>query len=129
MRNRQKFVIIPGILLISIGLAWINSSNTVYAQLATQAPPTQAMATVTGTPAGAMITVNADQDQINVRECPNTTTCGIIGVLLPGQQLPALGRSPGGEWIMIQYPHPPDGTAWVHSSLVTVSPGFLQIIF
>jgi hypothetical protein len=100
----------------------------VQAQQITPVIPTVSMATVTGTPIGPFITVNADQDQINVRECPNTTTCSIIGVLLPGETRPAKGRSVGGEWILIEYPYPPNGVAWVHSSLVTVSPGFLPVV-
>jgi hypothetical protein len=106
----------------------VNGLVDVQAQQLTPVIPTAAMATVTGTPTGPYITVNADQDQINVRECPNTTTCSIIGVLLPGETRPAKGRSPGGEWIMIEYPFPPNGVAWVHSSLVTVSQGFLNVI-
>jgi hypothetical protein len=102
--------------------------SMVFAQQPTPFIPTAAIATVTGTPEGPVATVNADQDQINVRECPNATTCAKIGVLLAGQQVPAKGRSVGGEWIMIEYPGVPSGRAWVHSSLVTLSPGFLPII-
>jgi hypothetical protein len=115
------------VVLVSLLLAGFRLID-VQAQQNTPAAPTVAIPTVTGTPTGPFITVNADQDQINVRECPNTTTCAIIGVLLPGETRPAKGRSPGGEWIMIEYPFPPNGVAWVHSSLVTVSPGFLTVI-
>ena len=127
MRRLRILIIFLSILLFSM-IVIPFSSSVVKAQQITPNIPTAALATVTGTPTGATITVNADQDQINVRECPNTTTCAIIGVLLPGQQLPAIGRSKGGDWIMIEYPHPPNGVAWVHSSLVTVSPGFLPIV-
>lgn len=133
-KTREQVLRKKGILLINISFLFaalifiLISSGEVQAQQISPNVPTAALATVTGTPTGPMITVNADQDQINVRECPNTTTCSIIGVLLPGQQVPAKGRSPGGEWILIAYPHPPNGVAWVHSSLVTVSPGFLPVV-
>ncbi len=100
----------------------------VNAQQVTPFIPTQSLPTVTGTPQGPIATVNSDQDQINVRECPNATTCAKVGVLLAGQQVPAKGRSVGGEWIQIEYPGIPGGLAWVHSSLVTLSPGYLPIV-
>ena len=50
-----------------------------------------------------------------------------MGVLIAGQQLPALGRSFGGLWIEIIYPGGPDGVAWVYSPLVELS-GSLPIV-
>lgn len=85
--------------------------------------PTGSVPTVTGTPAGAYITVNLDQDQINVRGGPSTYKYPIIGVLLAGQQAPALGRSPGGDWIQIQYPGVPGSVAWAYAPLVRLSQG------
>ncbi len=125
---RRIYVLALLILLIGfIGFVPV-PGNQVFAQQATPFIPTEAMATVTGTPVGPMATVNADQDQINVRECPNATTCAKVGVLLAGQRVPAKGRSVGGEWIMIEYPGVIGGIAWVHSSLVTITPGFLPIV-
>jgi hypothetical protein len=89
---------------------------------------TKVVPTVTGTPIGTFITVNGENDQINIRECPNTTTCKIVGVLLAGQQVPAKGRTEGGMWIEIVYPGVPGGLAWVHSSLVSLGGGTLPII-
>jgi hypothetical protein len=85
--------------------------------------PTVAVATVTGTPAGPIATVrnNGEQDQINVRSGPGTIGYDIIGVLIVGQQVPALGRTPGGDWIEIAYPGVPGGVAWVYTPLVEVS--------
>jgi hypothetical protein len=116
-------IVIVGFIIFLTG-----TRSMVFAQQATPFIPTVAIATVTGTPEGPIATVNADQDQINVRECPNATTCAKIGVLLAGERAPAKGRSVGGEWIMIEYPYGVNGIAWVHSSLVTLSPGFLPII-
>ncbi len=90
--------------------------------------PTQVIPTVTGTPIGTYIVVNADQDQINVRECPNATTCAKVGVLLAGQKVPAKGRTEGGVWVQIEYPGIPGGLAWVHSSLVTLYGGSLPAV-
>jgi len=75
--------------------------------------------TVTGTPQGPMILV---PDQVNVRMCPNTE-CDLVGVLISGQEAPAIGRSPGGEWIQIIYPGVQDNVAWVYSPYVVLDTG------
>lgn len=84
--------------------------------------PTVAIPTVTGTPQGPSIRVNADQEQINVRSGPGTEY-PIVGVLVAGQIVPAYGRSAAGLWIQIGYPGIPEGVAWVYSPLVTVLRG------
>ena len=88
--------------------------------------PTVAIPTVTGTPLGTMATAGSDQDQINVRAGPSTDY-PIVGVLIAGQQVPALGRSVGGLWIQIDYPGVSGGVAWVYAPLVDVS-GNLPIV-
>lgn len=85
--------------------------------------PTVAVPTVTGTPLGATIRVNADMDQINVRAGPSTVGYDIVGVMIAGQLAPALGRSVGGEWIKIAYPGVPEGVGWVYSPLVQLIVG------
>jgi hypothetical protein len=45
-----------------------------------------------------------------------------VGVLLAGQSAPAKGRSPGNEWILVEYPGIPGGTAWVYAPLVEIRP-------
>jgi uncharacterized protein YraI len=85
--------------------------------------PTGSVPTVTGTPGGAFITVNSDQQQINVRGGPSTYLYPPIGVLLTGQQLPAIGRSPGGDWIQIEYPGVDGSVGWVYAPLVKLSAG------
>lgn len=89
--------------------------------------PTVAIPTVTGTPISALITVHADQDTINVRSGPSAVDFPIIGVLVAGQQVPALGRTPSGLWIKIEYPGVPEGVGWVYSPLVDVT-GELPIV-
>ena len=81
--------------------------------------PTVAIPTVTSSPFGPMATVNSDQDQINVRGGPGTDY-PIVGVLVAGQRVPALGRSPGGDWVEISYPGIEGGVAWVYSYYVSV---------
>ena len=89
--------------------------------------PTVSIPTVTSSPSsGATITVLMDQDQINVRGGPGTDY-PVVGVLIAGQQVPATGRSVGGDWIQITYVGGPSGFAWVYSPLVEVS-GSLQVI-
>ncbi len=88
--------------------------------------PTVSIPTVTGTPAGSTVTVTMEQDQINVRSGPSTDY-PVIGVLIAGQKVPALGRSVGGNWVQIAYPGVQNGLAWVYSPLVTID-GVLPII-
>lgn len=77
--------------------------------------PTVSIPTVTGTPSGATVTVSNEFDQINVRSGPSSLDYPIIGVLIAGQKVPALGRTPGGLWIQIAYPGVPGGIAWVYA--------------
>src|SRR5919106_1197794 len=58
------------------------------------------------TPTGILVTV-IYSDPINVRSGPGTLLYPIIGKLNPGDVVPALGISPGREWIQITYS---DGT-------------------
>ena len=60
-------------------------------------------------------------DLVNVRLCPQVT-CDLVGVLIAGQVAPALGRSPGGDWIQIAYPGVPGNVAWVFAPLVVLQP-------
>jgi len=90
--------------------------------------PTIAIPTVTGTPQGVMAYVDLDQpDPVNVRKGPGVFY-EEVGVLLPGESVPALGKSAGGDWILIRYPGVEGGEGWVYSPLVTLSAGELPII-
>lgn len=89
--------------------------------------PTVAIPTVTSTPTGPTVTVNADQEQINVRAGPGTDY-PILGVLIAGQEVPAKGRSPQGLWIQIQYFGVPGERAWVYAPLVSAPTGDLPIV-
>ncbi len=126
MRQLQSKLLV---LILSIGLIfWLGLSavgmNYAYAQ-----QPTVAIPTVTSSPFGPMVTVNSDQEQINVRAGPGAGgEYPIVGVLQQGETVPALGRSPGGDWIQIVYPTVNGGVAWVYAYLVTVSGGELPIV-
>lgn len=74
------------------------------------------VSTVTGTPEGPVIVV---PDQVNVRLGPGTNY-DKVGVLIAGQEVPALGRTPGGLWIQIVYPGVPGNIAWVYAPYVVL---------
>ena len=76
------------------------------------------------TPTGIFVTVTYT-DPINVRSGPSTISYPIVAQLNPGEVVPALGISPGREWIQISYP---GGTGWVYASFVSISAGELRII-
>ena len=67
-------------------------------------------------------------EQINVRNGPSTVLYDIIGNMQPGETAQALGVSPGRDWVQIVFPPGPGGIGWVHTSLITISSGILQII-
>jgi hypothetical protein len=71
------------------------------------------------TPTGIFVTVTYT-DPINVRSGPSTILYPIIAQLNPGEVVPALGISPGREWIQISYSN---GTGWVYASFVSISGG------
>ena len=80
-----------------LGMGIVMQSGQVQAKKLAQIP-TGSVPTVTSSPSGAIITVTREQDQINVRGGPGTHY-PIVGVLIAGAQVPALGRSEGGQWI------------------------------
>ena len=67
-------------------------------------------------------------EQINIRNGPSTVLYDIIGNMQPGETAQALGVSPGRDWVQIVYPAGPGGVAWVHTSLISLSAGTLQVI-
>jgi len=70
---------------------------------------------------GVYVTVNLDQPQVNVRGGPNSYLYGKTGILFTGESAPALGRSPGGDWIQIACPGAPGDVGWVYAANVTLS--------
>lgn len=78
------------------------------------------------TPTGVIITV-IYTEQMNVRGGPGTSY-DILGQIFPGDVLPALGISPGREWVQVAYPNGPNGIGWVYASYVSISGGELRIV-
>ena len=124
----RRFIKLFFPLAILIGVALSLKAEGVLAEPVAQVP-TGSIPTVTGTPIEAIIIVssNAEQDQVNVRSGPGTIGYDIVGVLAVGEQVPAIGQSPGGDWVEIVYPGVPDGVAWVYTPLVEVR-GSLPIV-
>ncbi|MCL5429427.1 MAG: hypothetical protein M1347_06485 [Chloroflexi bacterium] len=113
------FIAILGLALLAGGQA----VGTAHAQ-----QPTVAIPTVTGTPIGPYIVVNADQEQINVRSGPGAEY-PIVGVLVTSEQAPAKGKSAAGLYIQVVYAGVEGGLGWVYAPLVTLfDSGSLPIV-
>src|SRR3972149_5478671 len=95
--SKKTLLLLVFILFLTL-LLNVPAPLKVAAQQATGSVPT-----VTSTPLGPYIVVTYE-DQINVRAGPSQYSYSVIGILLPGQSAPALGRSPGDSWIQISYP-------------------------
>ena len=113
---------------IAIGIAGLlfftPASNIAQAQ-----QPTGSVPTVTGTPSGAIVTVFQDLPFVNVRSGPSSYFYPRVGILLSNQSAPALGRSPGGDWIMIGYVGAPGNVGWIYSPNVSLlSQTFLPVV-
>lgn len=121
---RLRVGLLVGFCLVLVLYLWLQASVAQARRLGQI--PTLSIPTVTGSPSGAIATVTREQDQINVRGGPSTDY-PIVGVLIAGQQVPALGRSVGGQWVEVAYPGGPGGVAWVYSPLVEVV-GSLPIV-
>ena len=76
---------------------------------------------------GVVVTV-IYSEPINVRGGPSTVYYPIVGRVSPGDVLPALGVSPGREWVQISYPDAPGGVGWLYATYVTVSGGELRVV-
>jgi len=113
MANNDRNLLRTGARL-ALGTIWLLA--VVWTAGRTAASPLAQEANVTSTPTGPKILV---PDQVNVRLGPGTDY-DQVGVLNSGQEAPAIGRSPGGDWIMITYPGVAGNAAWVYSPLVTL---------
>jgi hypothetical protein len=126
--QRLKWVPLLQIFLWVSGLGWMGiQTGLVLAQEPSATPAAATAPVATATKAGPMLTVRpGGEQQINVRSGPGRgyDTVGTLGV---GQWVPALGRTPGGDWIQIAYPGAPGGVAWVYAYLTDVA-GELPII-
>jgi uncharacterized protein YraI len=70
---------------------------------------------------GVIATVKTGTEpSINVRSGPHVDY-SLLGSIPAGTKVPAIGRSPGGEWVQIEFPSAPDGTGWVYAYYVDLS--------
>lgn len=87
--------------------------------------PTGSIPTVTGTPPGPFVTVYSDQNEIGIFSGPSSDSYDQIGILVSGENAPALGYSEDGKWIEIVYLGVPGGKGWIYAPYVSISPGSL----
>jgi hypothetical protein len=114
---------LAGLFALTYLAARIPTLPSVHAQ-----QPTGSIPTVTGTPRGPYISVNLDQDFVNVRSGPSSFFYPRIGILMRGQTAPALARSEDGQWIQIEYWGVPGDVGWVFAANVTLSSQALPIV-
>lgn len=114
-----RFRWLASISVIAIFLLILLNAEPIHQVAAQQ--PTGSVPTVTGTLVGAFIKVTYPE-QINVRSGPSSYWYPAVGVLLWQEEAPALGRSPGGDWIQISYPGVDGNVGWVYAPLVSLGP-------
>jgi len=113
-----KPFLLAGLMLIFLIFSWLTPVSA--SSLAQQ--PTGSIPTVTSSPSGPMaVVVPGNEPQVNLRSGPGALY-DRVGVLLIGQRVPAIGRSPQSEWILVEYPGVPGGTAWVYALYVQIEP-------
>lgn len=115
LRNWLKIFGVFIIATASIGMLKMNRAiASSLAQI-----PTGSIPTVTGSPVSALaIVLDSEQGFANVRSGPGTLGYEVVGVLVEGQQVPVIGRTVVGDWLMIAYPGVPSGVAWIWKDLV-----------
>jgi uncharacterized protein YraI len=120
--NLLSVLFIVGFLIISLMHTPVQAGET-RLQVTERAP------TVTSTSVATWVIVRSDQDtpQINVRSGPGTEYDG-IGVLLKDQRVPALGRTSGGDWILVEYLGVAGNQGWVYAPLVIIEGVSLPIV-
>lgn len=104
--------------LVMIGFGTVFYTPLHYGVVAQQ--PTGSVPTVTGTPTGMIVRVNFDLDTVQVYSGPSSYLYPSVGVILKGQEIPALGISEDNNWIQIYYPGVMGSTAWVFGPYVTI---------
>lgn len=128
MQRRWVFpIFVIGLMIITIFMVWLTPVVASGLSSGQMQIPTVAVPTVTGTIAGPMAVVKSGPEpQINLRSGPSSLY-ERVGVLLVGQRVPAKGRSPKSEWVLVDYPGAPGGTAWVYSLYVDIFPPASQL--
>jgi len=118
VHRKYRWVIGTVIAIMTMVISFMFSTGTnVLAQ-----QPTGSIPTVTGTPKGvtATIRIGITEDRINVRSGPNVLYPE-IGVILLGAEVNVIGKSAGGDWLVIEYPGVPGGKGWVWALYMQLS--------
>lgn len=71
----------------------------------------------TGTPAPA---AGITSTQVNVRAEPSTSSAA-VGVIPANTNVEIVGKDPGGNWWLINYPQAPQGKGWVAAAFITTT--------
>jgi hypothetical protein len=116
----RKLLVFSILTLAAVLFAIINLPAPIFAYAQ---QPTGSIPTVTGTPSGPLVTVYSNIDQVDVYAGPSSYDYPAVGVMLAGEQAPALGRAEGLEWIEIRYVGVPDSIAWIYAPLVSLTSG------
>lgn len=113
-----------GLILLLMGVVGLLtlSPQGVWRALAQQ--PTGSVPTVTGTPIGCLVKV-ALLTNVPVYAGPATGLYPIIGYLVPGQIVPAIGRNADSSWLKIVYYGVPGNEGWVYALYTTLVEGGL----
>ncbi len=109
------------ILRIGIGLSLLALGLTLMVPHVRAQQPTPDIPTVTSTPSAPIGRATTENPTVRVRSGPHTSY-EQIGFLLPGQEVPILGRTPGGDWLKIVFPGVPGNVGWVFAPLIVVPP-------
>jgi len=75
----------------------------------------------------ASLKVGLTEDHANVRSGPSTLY-DAIGIVYTGTSIPVLGKSIGGDWLLVDYPGVPGGTGWVWALYMDVTPGEIPVV-
>jgi len=116
----RKLPVFCILFLAAILYATLNLSAPIYVHAQ---QPTGSIPTVTGTPLGPMVTVYQNFDQVDVYAGPSSYDYPAIGVMLAGEQAPALAQAEGLDWIEIRYLGVPDSIAWIYAPYVSLTSG------
>ena len=119
--HRFSRILLGGFLLVGVLIALLTGISSPLPAFAQQ--PTGSIPTVTGTPKGPVVIVYADRDIIGVFSGPDAYLYDQVGILLAGEEAPALGYSLDGEWIQIIYLGTPGGKGWIYAPFVGVLRG------
>ncbi len=119
-----------GLLGLLLVVAFFLAAQFVGARRVSARAAAEATPQPTATPGDTgpwVVVMGGGNDHVNVRAGPSTRWAQ-IGVLVVGERVRALGRTPAGEWIKIVYPASHDGTGWVYAHVVRVEGGDLPVV-